>query len=52
MNFDKVRTLVAVPLVAAIALVDSISWVLSFTSDLVLGGLLYLVMTVGRNKDK
>lgn len=52
MNLDKLRTSAAIPLVAAIALVDSVSWVLSFTSDLVLGGLLYWVMTAGRSKDK
>lgn len=46
------RNLLALGIVLALAVVDSVSWVLSFCADLVLAGLLFVVLTVGRNREK
>lgn len=46
------RNLLALGIVLALAVVDSVSWVLSFCADLVLAGLLFAVLTVGRNREK
>jgi hypothetical protein len=40
--------MLAAPLLGAVVLVDSASQVLSMCADLVLGGLLYAVLVVGR----
>lgn len=51
MTPQKVRTILALALVIALAVVDSVSWVLSFCADLVIAGLLFVVLTFGRKAE-
>lgn len=45
----KLRTILALALVIALAVVDSVSWILSFCADLVIAALLYIVLVFGRD---
>ncbi len=49
MKLERGRHLIALVLVLSLAVVDSVSYVMSMCADLVIAALLYVLMIVGRD---
>ncbi len=47
---ERIRLAVAAPILALLAVVDSVSWLVSFCADLAMGAALVAVLTLGRGK--
>lgn len=48
---ERIRLLAATPLLVLLAILDSVSWIISFCIDLALGAALIAVFTIGRKTD-
>lgn len=49
---ERIRLAAAVPILALLAVVDSVSWIVSFGVDLAIGTVLVAVLTLGRSSSK
>lgn len=47
---ERVRLAAAAPILALLAVVDSVSWLVSFCVDLAMGAALVAVLALGRSK--
>ena len=49
---ERIRLAVAAPILALLAVVDSVSWIISFCVDLAMGAALVAILSVGRKSGK
>ena len=49
---ERIRIAAAAPILALLAVVDSVSWIVSFCVDLAIGTVLVAVLTLGRSSSK